>query len=252
MIGRDPHARSPARLQLNEFQLPAKPLTPPEWKTATRKLFYKIRRASTPTPGSSFSQRHPRSTHDGFLPRIGNPARNMTANISIRSAAFPNSYLRLDGRGITKFNKPGSGHVNCQSYVGTYEILQLNKNPDGTFGIRSATFPNVYLRLDAKDFKKSSGQGGGTANCQFGAAEYEKFRLVDQPDGSIAIESVQFPGVYLRMDGTPTPGPFNDPANDNGLGVVNAELSIGPWEKFIINTTTTPLSRPDIDTAIQK
>jgi Vacuolar protein sorting-associated protein 62 len=176
----------------------------------------------------------------------------MTANISIRSATFPRTYLRLDGRGITAFHNSGSGHVNCQSYVGTYEVLQLNKNPDGTFGIRSATFPNVYLRLDAKNFKKSSGNGGGTVNCQFGAAENEKFRLVDQPDGSKAIESVQFPGVYLRMDGTPTPGPFKDPANDNGLGVVNAELSVGPWEKFFIDEITTPLSRADIDTAIQK
>ncbi|KAI9861886.1 MAG: hypothetical protein M1813_004954 [Trichoglossum hirsutum] len=170
------------------------------------------------------------------------------ANISIRSATFPNSYLRLDGRGITKFNNKGSGHANCQNYVGPYETLQLDKHPDGTFGIRSATFANVYLRLDAKGFTKSSGKGGGVVNCQFGASDDEKFRFVDQTDGSKAIASVKFPGVYLRMDGTPTP----QPGNDNGVGLVNAELSVGPWEKFFINEITTPLTRADIDAAIQK
>ncbi|KAI9782562.1 MAG: hypothetical protein M1839_004806 [Geoglossum umbratile] len=176
----------------------------------------------------------------------------MTTNISIRSATFPSTYLRLDGRGITKFNNSGSGRVDCQSYVGSYEILKLDKHSDNTFGIRSATFANVYLRLDAEKFKKSSGKGGGNVNCQFGAADYENFRFVDQPDGSKAIESVHFPGVYLRMDGTPTPGAGNAKGNDNGLGVVNAERSIGPWEKFFVDEITTPLTRADIDTAIQK
>src|SRR5437667_12842903 len=111
-------------------------------------------------------------------------------NISIRSATFPSTYLRLDGRGITKFNHGGSGQVNCQSYVSSYETLRLDNHPDGTFGIRSATFANVYLRLDAKDFSKSKAGEGGVVNCQFGAGEYEKFRLVDQRDGSKAIASV--------------------------------------------------------------
>ncbi|KAI9769924.1 MAG: hypothetical protein M1840_003633 [Geoglossum simile] len=176
----------------------------------------------------------------------------MTANVSIRSATFPSSYLRLDGRGIAKFSNLGGGLVNFQSYVGTYEVLELDKHPDGTFGIRSKTFPNVYLRLDAENFKKSSGKGGGTVNCQLGAGQYEKFRFIDQPDGSKAIVSVQFPGVYLRMDGTPAPGPSKNKGNDNGFGVVNAERSIGPWEKFFIDEITTPLSRADIDAAIQK
>ncbi|KAH0551500.1 hypothetical protein GP486_007285 [Trichoglossum hirsutum] len=169
-------------------------------------------------------------------------------NVTIRSAAFPNCYLRLDGRGITKFNNSGSGHVNCQSYVGPYETLQLDKHPDGTLGICSATFEKIYLRLDAKGFTKSSGKGGGVVNCQFGSSDDEKFRLVDQPDGSKAIASVKWPGVYLRMDGST--GPLA--GNDNGLGLVNAELSVGPWEKFIINDVTTPLTRAEIEAAIQK
>jgi hypothetical protein len=176
-------------------------------------------------------------------------ARTMT-NISIRSATFPDSYLRLDGSGITKFNNGGSGRVNCQSYVGSYETFQLDKNADGTFGIRSSNFENVYLRLDATDFKKSKGNGGGVVNCQFGAKEYEKFKFVDlgQPDGSKAIESVHWPGVYLRMDDLPT----SHPDDSKGHGIVNAELSVGPWEKFIVTDITTPLTPADINAAIQK
>ncbi|KAH0539039.1 hypothetical protein FGG08_004385 [Glutinoglossum americanum] len=169
-------------------------------------------------------------------------------NITIRSATFPNTYLRLDGRGVKKFNNSGSGRVNCQSYVGPYETLQLKEHSDGTFGICSATFEDVYLRLDAKGFKKSGGKGGGVANCQFGASDDEQFKFVDQPDGSKAIASVKWPGVYLRMDGTP----IEVAGNDNGIGVVNGELSIGPWEKFIISDVTVPLTRSEIDTAIQK
>jgi hypothetical protein len=104
----------------------------------------------------------------------------------------------------------------------------LRKQEDSmarTVTIGSAAFPGVYLRLDGTGVTAPSGDGGGTANAQFGAGAKEQFRLEDQSDGSIAIASVAFPGVYLRIDGRSVTGPGNG-------GVVNAQFGVGPWEKY--------------------
>ncbi len=101
---------------------------------------------------------------------------------------------------------------------------------DGTgpvMPIESIQFPNVFLRVDGTGVNAAVGPGGGTVNCQFGAGPYEKLRFVDQGDGSVAIASVQFPNVCLRLDGhgvTSFAGA--------GAGVVNCQFGVGPWEKF--------------------
>lgn len=94
-----------------------------------------------------------------------------------------------------------------------------------TVTIGSAAFPGVYLRLDGTGVTAPTGPGGGTANAQFGAGAKEQFRLEHQNDGSVAVASVAFPGVYLRMDGRSVTGPGNG-------GVVNAQFTVGPWEKY--------------------
>ena len=38
-------------------------------------------------------------------------------NFWIRSAAYPNAHLRIDGSKVTAFNGAGSGTVNCQFYA---------------------------------------------------------------------------------------------------------------------------------------
>ncbi|MGH2689864.1 MAG: hypothetical protein ACRDKW_13820, partial [Actinomycetota bacterium] len=69
--------------------------------------------------------------------------------------------------------------------------------------VASAEFPNVYLRMDGRGVSQFQPQGSGTVNCQFGAASYETFAVEPHPDGdgSVALASVAFPGVYLRLDG---------------------------------------------------
>ncbi|WP_084716183.1 papain-like cysteine protease family protein [Saccharothrix syringae] len=95
--------------------------------------------------------------------------------------------------------------------------------------IRSTYFANVYLRMDGTGVTAATGSGGGTVNCQYGAGDKEKYRVRPQADGSCSFESVAFPKVWLRMDGTgvTTTGP--------GGGTVNCQYAAdapGPCEKY--------------------
>jgi hypothetical protein len=96
-----------------------------------------------------------------------------------------------------------------------------------TVGIASAAFPGVFLRVDGSGVTGFLGPGGGVVNCQFGLGPFEKFQLQEQTDGTVAIASIAFPGVYIRMDGSGVTG-FTGP----GGGVVNCQFGIGPFEKF--------------------
>jgi hypothetical protein len=93
--------------------------------------------------------------------------------------------------------------------------------------IRSTFFPNVYLRMDGTGVP-TTGASGGTVNCQYTAGPYEKFKLRPQADGSYSVESVAFPNVYLRMDGTGVP------TTGAGGGTVNCHFNAngGSNEKF--------------------
>ena len=146
---------------------------------------------------------------------------------AIASVAFPGVYLRLDGTDVTQPSDYGGGTVNCQFGAHPWEKFRLEEQEDGTFAIASVAFPGVYLRLDGTDVTQPSDYGGGTVNCQFGAHPWEKFRLEEQEDGTFAIASVAFPGVYLRLDGTDVTKP-----SDYGGGTVNCQFGAHPWEKF--------------------
>lgn len=99
--------------------------------------------------------------------------------------------------------------------------------------ILSAQFPSVCLRMDAKTVSGMTPSGSGIVNCQFvsdpfdQAFPWEKFRLVSQSDGTVAIWSVAFPKAFLRMDGTGV-----TQFSAGGGGTVNAQGGVGAWEKF--------------------
>ncbi|GIG68811.1 papain-like cysteine protease family protein [Phytomonospora endophytica] len=154
--------------------------------------------------------------------------------ITIRSTAFANVYLRLDGSGVTSVTASGGGTVNCQFSAGSpgpYEKFKARKQADGTYALESAAFSGVYLRMDGTGVTSQTSSGGGTVNCQFGVGAYEKFRFSAQTDGSFSVESATFPGVYLRMDGTGVTS-----STDAGGGKVNAQYNAngGIHEKFFI------------------
>jgi phospholipase C len=96
----------------------------------------------------------------------------------------------------------------------------------GVVAIASLQFFSVYLRMDGRGINQFNPDGAGTVNCQGGVGPWERFRLEGQADGTTAIASVQFQGVYLRMDGR------GIGVSPDGGGVVNCQFGVGPWEKF--------------------
>jgi hypothetical protein len=151
--------------------------------------------------------------------------------ITIRSTAYANVYLRLDGTGVITSTDAGAGKVNCQFGVGATEKYLVRTQTDGSYAFESTAFPNVYLRLDGRGVTATTTTGGGKVNSQFGPpGPYEKFKLRAQADGSHAFESNAFPNVYLRLDGggvTATSG--------TGGGTVNCQIGAGATEKFVLD-----------------
>ncbi|ACM35895.1 MULTISPECIES: fascin domain-containing protein [Rhizobium/Agrobacterium group] len=149
---------------------------------------------------------------------------------NIRSAAFQNVFLRLDGAGDVSPAPSGEGTVNCQFGAGPYEAFQFDVTEDGSVTIRSNEFPLVYLRLDGNGVSYGNADGGGVVNGQVNPpGPYEHFLLVPQADGTAAIQSKAFPGLYLRVDGSSV-----TKFEGAGSGIVNAQIGVGPWEKFHI------------------
>lgn len=156
-------------------------------------------------------------------------ANQQIGPVAISSTKFPNIFLRMDGSTVHKFTGAGGGTVNCQFGAHSWEQFNLVPQTDGTVAIESAAFPRVFLRMDGHGVCRTTGPGGGKINCQFDAHSWEKFKLVRQSDGTVAIESAAFPGVFLRMDGTGV-SEFTGP----GGGTVNCQHSVGPFETFRI------------------
>ncbi|GAB3843688.1 hypothetical protein GCM10028822_00120 [Hymenobacter terrigena] len=102
-------------------------------------------------------------------------------------------------------------------------------NPSIVCSIESVKFPNAFLRLDGTTVKKFATTGSGTANAQFGSRAWEKFRITRQPDGNFTIESVAFPNVFLRLDGTDV-----NKFEGAGAGTVNGQFGARAWEQFRI------------------
>ena len=107
--------------------------------------------------------------------------------IVLQSHRWPNPYVRLDGRDVTKFKPDGSGVVNCQ-WSGvpahSYEVFDL-KERNGYYTFQSLAFPRCYIRLDGDGVTSQRPGGGGKVNCQYYEAgseprEFERFFLEEQ------------------------------------------------------------------------
>lgn len=152
--------------------------------------------------------------------------------VAIASAYFDNVHLRVDGSAVTQFSGSGGGVVNCQFGFGSWERFRLEPRPDGTVAIASTQFNNVYLRMDGSAVTQFGSDGGGVVNCQFGVGGWERFRLLPQTDGTVAIASAQFNNVYLRMDGSGV-----TQFAGSGAGTINCQQGVGPWERFNLLAT---------------
>jgi hypothetical protein len=145
---------------------------------------------------------------------------------SLKSGIFPNVYLRLDAKGVTR-QSPVGGVVNCQFGASSFEHFKVHAQANGTVAFESADHPNIFLRMDASGVTKFNQAGGGTVNCQFGQNEFTAFRIVLQSNGVVAIGSAKFSGVFLRMDGRGI-----DRSMGSGGGIVNCQFGVGGWETF--------------------
>ena len=148
--------------------------------------------------------------------------------VSIESANFSGIFLRMDGSGLSPSNKPPNGGrlVNCQHGAQEWERFILRELEGDVIALESSHFSGVYLRMDGSSVKSNNQSGGGVVNAQFGIGAWEKFRLRQSNGGNVSIESVQFPGVFLRMDGRGVP------QGSNGGGLVNCQWGAGGWEQF--------------------
>ena len=87
--------------------------------------------------------------------------------VEIQSASFSDIFIRLDGRGMSHFDRNGGGLVNCQYTAGTFERFYLQRESNGSFSFRSVQFPHCYIRLDGENVHSWSESGEGTVNCQW-------------------------------------------------------------------------------------
>ena len=148
---------------------------------------------------------------------------------TIESAFFKNRFLRMDGRGLT-IMLPGGGPVNCQFGVGPLERFVIEPQGGDIVCIRSGRYPSVYLHMDGRGITQPMpGGGGGKVRCQLGVTNWARLRVHTKSDGTVAFESVQFPNVYMRMDGHN----ITQFSGDGG-GIVNCQFGASTWEHFRI------------------
>lgn len=186
----------------------------------------------------NFAPRFTREMISRFLERM-----NGLKKKSLRSVAFPHVYLRCDGTGVTRWERPGGGTVNCQykppSLWESFYIYPVEMAPSlasqTTYKvvIESAQFRHVFIRMDSQGMNHSMGPGGGEVNCQFTVSPWEFFYLRRETNGSYSFRNVQFPHCYIRLDGRGV-----DSCLEPGGGIVNCQYYDDPsapastWESF--------------------
>lgn len=147
---------------------------------------------------------------------------------TIASDRFPGVYLQMDGDGVTH-TRTGQGNLTIGHGAGPLDQFKIAPPPatgPHVTTIESAAYPGIYMRMDGTGLSPSR-LNGGIVNKQKGVAAYEMFIIRRQPDGTVAIESQAFPGIYLRLYKGSEPGPS---------AVVNCSFGVGENEKFHLKT----------------
>jgi len=145
---------------------------------------------------------------------------------------------------VQRFITAGSGDVKARFSADSYTDLMfipLESPPQGLvipdyrvkYAIASVRFNNTYLRMDGQQLSALQYfkiNGGGVVNCQYTVGPLEMFyiKLDDDVPDMVNIESVKYPGVFLRMDGQ-----FVNATNLDGQpNSVNAQWTAGDGERF--------------------
>jgi len=151
-------------------------------------------------------------------------------------------FVKIGTRAKEHF-KNGSGEVKARFSYDPYTDLMfipLESTPQGAdvrrvkYAIASVKFGNTYLRMDGRrlfEDKKAMPGGGGQVNCQYSVGPLEMFHIPRDINKNMRnmrnIESVEFPGVFLRTD-TQSVSATNP---DGPPGSVNAQWTAGESER---------------------
>lgn len=65
--------------------------------------------------------------------------------------------------------------------------------------IQSVAFKDVFLRMDGNGITQANGAGAGKVSCQKNMSPTGAFKVQEQKNGTFTIESVKYPGVFLRI-----------------------------------------------------
>jgi len=93
--------------------------------------------------------------------------------------------------------------------------------------IQSVAFNEVFLRMDGNGISAPCNSGAGRVNCQKVIASTGVFQIHEKKNGTFTIESVEYPGVFLRMDGS-----LVKKNSGSGAGLVNCQFGAAAWEHF--------------------
>lgn len=148
---------------------------------------------------------------------------------TLASESYPGVYLQMDGKDVVH-SAQGSGHLSVGHGGGPLDQFRISPPPtDGSPYVttfESVAYPGVYMRMDGTGVKKVVPGGGGKVNKQLGHWDYENFIIQPQTDGTVAIESQAFRGVFLRLSVGQSPG-------ENSV-VVNCDFGVGLHGKFLL------------------
>ena len=147
-----------------------------------------VTKPTGPGGGTVNCQYKPPGKYEGFyiypVEVPPSSAIETTYKVVIESAHFRNVFIRLDSKGMSHFQGPGGGEVNCQFTPGSYERYIFKQEKNGGHSFRSLQFPHCYIRLDGTGVTQQIGAGGGTVNCQWydllalpAAGPYETFHV---------------------------------------------------------------------------
>jgi hypothetical protein len=137
-----------------------------------------------------------------------------TGDVTIRSAKWPDSYLRIcDENGVA---------INCSDQIIRFEMLLLKPNDDGRHTITGTGLcGEICLSVNPTDGKLGIVESVGPN---------EKFDCRSAGNNTWSFESNAKPGWYLRMDAS---GP-HDPSD--GYGVVSVQNDLGDDGIFFVDS----------------
>jgi hypothetical protein len=163
--------------------------------------------------------------------------------VNLRAWSSDQAMLKI-GTGVQSFTYSGSGEVKVRYSPDQYTdlvFIPLASTPQSVpvaeekilYAISSLAFTNTYLRLSGHQLytdKTAKPFGGGQVNCQFSVGLMEMFQITcdDNVPGAINIQSVKYPGVFLRMNHRLVSSSSQDGPPDS----VNAQWGSGDYERF--------------------